>query len=47
MEPSSSNKGFFQAQPVLKNQLYDDISIQRTVKRKSLAAGLFTHGHSL
>lgn len=32
MKPSSSDKGFFQAQPVLKNQLYDDISIQRIVK---------------
>lgn len=32
MEPSSANKGFFQQQPILKNQLYDDISLQRVIK---------------
>ena len=34
MEPSGANKGFFQRQPVLKNQFYDDVSVQRIVKRK-------------
>ncbi len=33
MEPSGANKGFFQRQPVLKNQFYDDVSVQRIVKR--------------
>ncbi|KAK3327447.1 acyl-CoA dehydrogenase/oxidase [Cercophora scortea] len=32
MEPSSSNTGFFQQQPVLKNQFYDDVSLQRVTK---------------
>ncbi|KAK4168095.1 acyl-CoA dehydrogenase/oxidase [Cladorrhinum sp. PSN259] len=32
MEPSSSNTGFFQQQPVIKNQWYDDISLQRVAK---------------
>ncbi|KAK4229606.1 hypothetical protein QBC38DRAFT_508046 [Podospora fimiseda] len=32
MKPSSSNTGFFQQQPTLKNQWHDDISIQRISK---------------
>ncbi|KAL2015947.1 hypothetical protein VTK56DRAFT_4503 [Thermocarpiscus australiensis] len=32
MEPSSSNTGFFQQQPVIKNQFYDDASLQRITK---------------
>ncbi|TPX18059.1 uncharacterized protein E0L32_011878 [Thyridium curvatum] len=32
MEAASSNKGFFQKQPVLKNQVYDDVSYQRVLK---------------
>ncbi|KAK0720784.1 hypothetical protein B0H67DRAFT_577310 [Lasiosphaeris hirsuta] len=32
MGPSSSNTGFFQNQPVLKNQFFDDVSLQRVVK---------------
>ncbi|KAK4451917.1 hypothetical protein QBC34DRAFT_457667 [Podospora aff. communis PSN243] len=32
MEPSSSNTGFIQQQPVLKNQFYDDVSLRRVVK---------------
>ncbi|KAK0652301.1 hypothetical protein B0T16DRAFT_387589 [Cercophora newfieldiana] len=32
MEPSSSNTGFIQKQPVLKNQFYDDVSLRRAVK---------------
>jgi hypothetical protein len=35
MEPSSSNKGFFQPRPVLGNQFYDDIYLQRVAQRKS------------
>jgi hypothetical protein len=38
MEPSSANKGFFQQQPVLKNQLYDDGNLQRIIKRKDSLA---------
>jgi len=33
MEPSSSNTGFIQKQPVLKNQFHDDVSLRRVVKR--------------
>jgi hypothetical protein len=33
MEPSSSNTGFFQQQPVIKNQFHDDASLQRITKR--------------
>ncbi|KAH8893371.1 hypothetical protein GQ53DRAFT_112286 [Thozetella sp. PMI_491] len=32
MQPSGANKGFFQRQPVLRNQYYDDVSLQRIVK---------------
>ncbi|KAK5654882.1 hypothetical protein OQA88_6920 [Cercophora sp. LCS_1] len=32
MEPSSSNTGFIQTQPVIKNQYHDDISLKRVVK---------------
>ncbi len=32
MESSGADKGFFQRQPVLKNQFYDDVSLQRIVK---------------
>ncbi|KAK3995139.1 hypothetical protein QBC44DRAFT_34041 [Cladorrhinum sp. PSN332] len=32
MEPSSSNTGFFQQQPVIKNQWHDDVSLQRVAK---------------
>lgn len=32
MEPSSSNSGFFQELPEVKNQFHDDVSIQRIVK---------------
>ncbi|KAH6840787.1 acyl-CoA dehydrogenase/oxidase [Chaetomium sp. MPI-CAGE-AT-0009] len=32
MEPSSSNTGFFQQHPVLRNQFYDDVSLQRITK---------------
>ncbi|KAB5554550.1 hypothetical protein GE09DRAFT_1121434 [Coniochaeta sp. 2T2.1] len=32
MESSGANKGFFQQQPVLKNQLYDDVVLQRVTK---------------
>jgi hypothetical protein len=32
MESSGANKGFFQQQPVLKNQLYDDVVLQRVIK---------------
>lgn len=35
MESSGVNKGFFQQQPVLKNQLYDDAALQRVIKRAS------------
>lgn len=33
MEPSSSNKGFFQEPPSLPNQFHDDVSFQRAMKR--------------
>ena len=33
MEPSSSNTGFFQQLPVIKNQFHDDASLQRITKR--------------
>jgi hypothetical protein len=33
MEPSSSNTGFFQQQPVVKNQFHDDVSLQRITRR--------------
>ncbi|KAK4241413.1 putative acyl-CoA dehydrogenase AidB [Achaetomium macrosporum] len=32
MEPSSSNTGFFQQQPVIKNQFHDDVSLQRITR---------------
>ncbi|KAK0635791.1 hypothetical protein B0T17DRAFT_587167 [Bombardia bombarda] len=32
MEPSSSNTGFFQQQPVLRNQYDDDVSLKRVAK---------------
>ncbi|KAJ9154706.1 Acyl-CoA dehydrogenase/oxidase C-terminal [Coniochaeta hoffmannii] len=32
MESSGANKGFFQQQPTLKNQLYDDAVLQRVIK---------------
>ncbi|KAK0671823.1 hypothetical protein QBC41DRAFT_269790 [Cercophora samala] len=32
MEPSSSNTGFIQQQPVIKNQFYDDVSYQRVAR---------------
>ncbi|KAK0619776.1 hypothetical protein B0T14DRAFT_431567 [Immersiella caudata] len=32
MEPSSSNTGFIQQPPILKNQFYDDVSLRRAVK---------------
>ncbi|KXX76927.1 putative acyl-CoA dehydrogenase AidB [Madurella mycetomatis] len=32
MEPSSSNTGFIQKQPVIKNQFHDDASLQRIIK---------------
>ncbi|KAK4152914.1 acyl-CoA dehydrogenase/oxidase [Chaetomidium leptoderma] len=32
MEPSSSDTGFFQQQPVVKNQFHDDVSLQRITK---------------
>ncbi|SPQ21036.1 5d6e90a4-993f-4e89-ac35-7d7a8761ef99 [Thermothielavioides terrestris] len=32
MEPASSNTGFFQEQPVLKNQWHDDVSLQRIAR---------------
>ncbi|KAB5525751.1 hypothetical protein GE09DRAFT_1152512 [Coniochaeta sp. 2T2.1] len=32
MESSGANKGFFQQQPILKNQLYDDVFLQRVIK---------------
>lgn len=32
MEASSSDRGFFQQQPVLKNQLHDDPSLQRVLQ---------------
>lgn len=35
MEPSAANKGFFQQQPILKNQLHDDVVLQRVIKRVS------------
>ena len=35
MESSGANKGFFQQQPTLKNQLYDDVELQRVIKRAS------------
>lgn len=33
MEPSSSNTGFFQQEPFVKNQYEDDVSLQRIAKR--------------
>ncbi|KAK3326358.1 acyl-CoA dehydrogenase/oxidase [Apodospora peruviana] len=32
MEPSSASTGFFQQMPVLENQFYDDVSLQRIAK---------------
>ncbi|KAH8911876.1 acyl-CoA dehydrogenase/oxidase C-terminal [Coniochaeta sp. PMI_546] len=32
MESSGANKGFFQQQPILKNQLYDDVVLQRVIR---------------
>ncbi|KAK0754624.1 acyl-CoA dehydrogenase/oxidase [Schizothecium vesticola] len=32
MEPSSANKGFIQAQPVLRNQFHEDATLQRVIK---------------
>ncbi|OIW23661.1 acyl-CoA dehydrogenase/oxidase C-terminal [Coniochaeta ligniaria NRRL 30616] len=32
MESSGANKGFFQQEPILKNQLYDDVVLQRVIK---------------
>ena len=32
MESSSANRGFFQRQPVLKNQWHDDVALQRVIK---------------
>ena len=34
MEPSSSNSGFFQELPEIKNQFHDDVSTQRVLKCK-------------
>ncbi|KAK3365807.1 hypothetical protein B0T24DRAFT_636834 [Lasiosphaeria ovina] len=42
MEPSSSNTGFFQQLPVLKNQFHDDASLQRVAKL-FLPASLLDH----
>lgn len=36
MESSGANKGFFQQQPILKNQLYDDVVLQRVIRREPL-----------
>jgi alkylation response protein AidB-like acyl-CoA dehydrogenase len=36
MEPSSADRGFFQQQPVLRNQTVDDVSFRRVIKRKSM-----------
>ena len=33
LQPASSNTGFFQKPPVLKNQFHDDVSLQRVTKR--------------
>lgn len=33
MEPSSANKGFIQAQPILQNQFREDGTLQRVMKR--------------
>lgn len=33
MEPASSNTGFFQDLPVVKNQFHDDASLQRIARR--------------
>ena len=33
MEPSSSNTGFFQEMPVVRNQFHDDVSLQRVARR--------------
>lgn len=35
MESSGVNKGFFQQQPILRNQLYDDTVLQRVIKCES------------
>lgn len=35
MEASSSNTGFIQKQPIIRNQFHDDTSLQRIVKRMS------------
>ncbi|KAK4251766.1 acyl-CoA dehydrogenase/oxidase [Corynascus novoguineensis] len=32
MQPSSSNTGFFQQQPIIRNQFHDDVSLQRITK---------------
>ncbi|KAK4193149.1 hypothetical protein QBC35DRAFT_398800 [Podospora australis] len=32
MEPSSSNKGFIQSQPIIKNQFKEDVSLQRVAR---------------
>jgi hypothetical protein len=41
MEPSGANKGFFQQQPILKNQWRDDAVLQRVVKRLCLSNTYF------
>ncbi len=42
MEPSSSNTGFFQEMPVVRNQFHDDVSLQRVAKRIYVPA---SHSH--
>lgn len=32
MEPLSATKGFFQQTPLLKNQIHEDVSVQRVLK---------------
>jgi hypothetical protein len=39
MEPSGSDKGFFQQAPVLTNQFYDDASFQRCFRCEALLVG--------
>lgn len=47
MKPSSATAGFFQEQPSLPNQFYDDASFQRTLRRKSRTPDTPRHPHAV